>query len=858
MRGLHRPNGSASSLVSRAAGSLGRTPILISAAVGLCAGDVSAGNSTDGLSTSLVVGVAGSGAALLVLWRYAAWRRVAVGLLAFAFGYFAADRVYHPILEPSHVAHITGLRKVHIAGTITEDPEARGTGARIRIRTEQVDGRDGWRAATGDVLMTVRQLTRPWEVGDCIRARLSLRRPRNFGNPGEFDYEGYLARRGIYVTAFAGNDLGFERADHHVSSLVGPLARWRRRVAVLFDHELPRPSADVMKALIVGSMGTLPADLRDAFSRAGVSHVLSISGLHIGLVAAAGYAMFRWLLARSRWVLLVTNVPKIAVGLSIIPVMLYASIAGSNVATVRSVIMVVVFLTAVGVDRQRHLLVSLAVAAIAILVWAPGSGRDISFQLSFAAVLGLMYGTERFQRWWAQWEEDHLLRLRGWRGRVWRSTAVSTAVSVSALAATLPLTALHFNQVSFIALIANAVVVPLLGSIAVALGLLAALFEPLVPVVAQCCALAAYPFVAVGVWSVRVLATVPGAVCRVPTPTVFELALGYAMLLTVVRFAGTARRYALLGLTLVAMADAAWWYAQRYHHSDLRVTFLSVGQGDSAVVELPYGAVMVVDGGGLMSDSFDVGERILAPFLWSRKILHVDYLVISHPDWDHYGGLAFLAAHFGPDEFWTPGTAAPSPRFTHLEQILSQTGVRRVVLHGGTRRQLGPVTATVYSPPMARDGLSLNDQSLVFRLELGSGGVLFSGDIEAVMEHQLASAQGDPLASTVLKVPHHGSRTSSSAAFLAAVSPRIAVASLGFENRFGFPHREVVERYAARATRLARTDRDGAVELRISSDGSIIMQTHRQNSETAAGDPAPHVSEATSALTLTHPRASVE
>jgi len=803
---------------------VGRSPILISIAIGLFVGDVSAGRQVGALSFAGLIVIVTGAAALLVV-PSGLCRRLGLGLLAGAYGHVAATLVYAPVLLSAHIANETTHRKLQIAGVVAAEPEARRPGARLHIAVARLDTGDGWRPAIGSVLVTLRQMSQAWEVGDEVVGRVALRRPRNFGNPGEFDYEGYLARRGVYVTAFAATDAGFARSPRGGPLITGPLARWRRSVADLFDRVLDAQRAAVMKALIVGSVGALPEDLRQAFSRTGVSHVLSISGLHLSLVAAAGYAVCRWLLARSRWLLLVLNVPKVAMTLSLIPVGLYASIAGANVATVRSVIMVLVFLMAVTVDRQRDLLVSLAVAAIMVLGSAPGTGRDISFQLSFAAVLGLLWGMGRFWPWWLQWEDDRLLRLRGWRGRVARPLATYFAVSLIALAATVPLTAYHFNQVSLMALVANAAVVPLLGSVAVSLGLLAALCEPFASWLAEAWTVLAGPFVTMGIVIVRALAAIPGAAVHVPTPTVLELALLYAAMFAGVQLRGRARLQTLALLAVLGTGDAVWWYADRYHSGRLRLTFLSVGQGDSAVVELPDGEVMVVDGGGLQSDSFDVGERVIAPFLWSRRIVRVDYLVLSHPQWDHYGGFSFIASQFRAREFWTARVASASPRFAALEALLAEHQVKRVELGRGARRLLGQVETVVHSPPSSVDGVTVNDRSLVLSLSFGDVRVLFSGDIEAAMERDLVMAQRANLKSAVLKVPHHGSRTSSTAPFLTAVSPRVAVASMGLDNQFGFPHRDVVARYAARAIPLARTDRDGAVEIEVASDGAVGLRT---------------------------------
>lgn len=803
-----------------------RTPLLVAIAAGLLFGDVFAGTGTVPPAWA-VAGLAGAGTLLLFMTEPAI-ARIGVVLLTCTLGYVAAARVYRPSFAVDDVVNVPQRVPLILEATLVADPEPLGDRIRFWLAAERVDDGWGWRRVQGQVLLTVPKVGQTWNPGDRLRAAVSLRRPRNFGNPGEFNLEAYWARRGVYVTAFADDDAAFERIGHVAQGLAEPLARWRRGVGQLFRRTLPEPQAAVLSALIIGTKMAQPHELRAAFSRAGVSHVLSISGLHVGLVAAAGYAVFRWLLARSRWLLLTANVPKLAAGVSVIPVLLYAGIAGTNVATTRSVIMVLVFAGAVLVDRQRHLIASLALAVILILATSPGAALDISFQLSFLAVLGLVLGLDRFWPWWKRWEELHLVRLRGWRARLWRPVMVYFVVSLSAMAATAPLTAFHFNQVSFIAIAANAVVVPLLGSAAVVLGLVAAmgyvLWEPL----AHGCVLLAGPVVQLGVWLVERCAAVPFAAVRVVTPTTLELALMYAALFATVRLSGRARRLSLAAVSFLTICDIGWWYAARYHRRDLQVTFLSVGQGESAVVELPGGEVMMVDAGGAGSAAFDIGERVIAPFLWGRKIAHVDYLVLSHSQWDHYGGMAFLAGNFSPREFWSNGSREPAVSFSRLEQALRDNGVRWVALHRGDRRRLGAVEAVIESPAAPDADLSVNDQSLVVSLGFRGRRALFTGDVESGGEARMVASAGGTLASAVLKVPHHGSDTSSSPRFLDAVAPQVAVISDAFRNPFGFPSAAVLQRYAARHCAIVRTDLDGAVQVRIMEDGRI--ETARRGS----------------------------
>jgi competence protein ComEC len=517
--------------------------------------------------------------------------------------------------------------------------------------------------------------------------------------------------------------------------------------------------------------------------------------------------------------LLATNVPKIAVALSIIPVLVYAQLAGNEVATLRSVVMGMVFFGAVVVDRRRHLLVSLAAAAVILIANTPGTSQEISFQLSFAAVLGLIVVLDRFWPWWLRREEEHLMRLRGWRGRLWRSVALYFAVSIAALAATTPLGAFYFNQVSAIALLANAVVVPLLGSIAVALGLTAALIYWILPPLASLLVWAAGFFIDIGIAAVRIFAAIPLAAFTVVTPTKIELALLYTGMLAGFCLGGRRRAAVLAAVALLSCIDIGWWWRARLHDDELRVTFLSVGQGDSAVVEFPGGAVLVVDGGGLMSPTFDVGERIIAPYLWSRRIATIDYLVVTHPQWDHYGGFGFLSENFAPRQLWSAETSSASESYSRLLERLRRAGTRFQTLGRGDVLRIGGVDVTAVAPAANAAGLSVNDRSLVLSLSYGRRRVLLTGDIEAAAERLLVQESGDELRSVVLKVPHHGSATSSTAEFVAAVRPGVAVVSAGADNRYGFPARRVIGRYAAVSSQVLRTDLDGAVEVRIRASG---------------------------------------
>jgi competence protein ComEC len=279
---------------------------------------------------------------------------------------------------------------------------------------------------------------------------------------------------------------------------------------------------------------------------------------------------------------------------------------------------------------------------------------------------------------------------------------------------------------------------------------------------------------------------------------------------------------------LLLTIDAGYWAAQRFYRRDLRLTFLSVGQGDSTLVEFPGSAVMVVDGGGL-SFTFDVGERIVGPQLWRRKIGRIDHLVLTHPQFDHYGGLTFLAGAFATDELWWNGSLGHGRSFDELWRVLHREGVDIIDARPPFRRVIGGVEVDSLSPDRGDPpGLAgINDQSLTVRLRYGPTTILLPGDLEAMGERRLVARHRAGMRSTILKIPHHGSRTSSTATFLAAVSPQVAVASLGYQNRFGMPHAKVIQAYRRIGSSLWRTDTDGAVVVTISEAGLIEVTAAR-------------------------------
>jgi competence protein ComEC len=312
---------------------------------------------------------------------------------------------------------------------------------------------------------------------------------------------------------------------------------------------------------------------------------------------------------------------------------------------------------------------------------------------------------------------------------------------------------------------------------------------------------------------------------RVAAPSVIELAAWYAGLGALALGGPRARaRAAICGL--VVMGAIALRVAAARASTSLTATFLDVGQGDACVLELPHRGVVVVDGGGSFDPGFDPGAQVIAPFLWRRGISRIDLVVLSHPHPDHANGLPFLVENFEVGEIWTNGQESRLPALVRLE-ALARSGKTRfgpprsLALDGVSLRPLAPLDGKGrVAPDLAA---SENNNSLVVEVDYLGRSLLLAGDLEADGEAELARRGLGAV--DVLKVPHHGSRTSSTAPLVRALRPSVAVISVGERNRWGFPHPAVVRRYLERGTRVARTDRDGAVTVQISGSGRLGIET---------------------------------
>ena len=780
-----------------------------------------------------IAGILGASLAVLIC-LVSGRRKMALALspvIFVLFGLLYIGRILYPFFPPQHLVHFAGERKYHIEGVLYRPPEPMPDKTRLYVRGEKIHLDAGSFPVAGNILLTMKDRGSDLRYGDRVRFISKLYRPRPATNPGAFDYRRFLALQEIWVTSYvneASEVVRITEGEGH--PFFHFVERGREKIRVFLDGSAPPESRGIIKALILGERGDIDRAVNEKFVISGVNHILSISGLHVALVAAFFFGATRLLLKLFPSLLLRLNLNKTSALVAIVPVIFYTFIAGLGVAAVRSTIMTLSFLLALLLDREKDLYDALFVAAFLILVVTPASLFDISFQLSFLSVLAILYFIPRFTEYFGAleiWpEKAPEAQPSKWKKRALTYLGASLLTSAAAILGTGPLVVFYFNRISLVGFLSNLFLVPLMGLANTLLSLLTSLFVFISHPLAQVLMAVNVFLLNISLALVDFFSRFPGASKRVTTPTIPEVILLYGLLLFAVNIKRWRRSlYGLIGLVAVFAAVQLSSYYAQHHAINLTVTLLDVGQGDAAVIRFPGGKVMVIDGGGTPDGSFDPGERIVAPFLWRMKTRSVDYLINSHPHPDHLQGLIFLLENFAVGRVWNNGEEAEDPGLAEKFFALAAGRLQPMGRERGPQEVSG-VRVEVLHPSLFKEKrqiLSSNDASLVLRLTFGEVSFLFPGDVESFGEGEILKT-GMNLRSTVLKVPHHGSKTSSTAEFLNAVHPQFAVFTVRGAARPRLPNPEVLERYEAMGVKVLRSDQHGAITF-VTDGKDLRVQT---------------------------------
>lgn len=740
---------------------------------------------------------------LLSVWlvlRESRWAWLAIVSMIFLLGmlrFAMADT-----LPVSDISHWAG-QDVKVTGTLREEPRISvdSTGqkkVRYTIDAAKVKLSDGEQKVSGGLYVYCRMgeagEVPAVRIGDRLTVAGKVRTPHGYQNPGQLDTAGLLRAQGITASLSAGKrGVKVETQDGFAFArwTAGIRAHYRARMAEV----MPKEDAAAIFAMLFGGYDGIRPELLESFTITGIVHILSVSGSHISLLAAV-----------MAWLAMVLRLPKaVSAGMVLGAILIYSVLAGCVPPVIRSAIMGGLAFLALALERERAAGHILLLTGLVMLLVSPLLLFHISFQLSFLATAGLLYAAPKIRRW---------LKARG----LPEVLSGSFAITIAAQVLTLPILAWYFNQLSLASLLANLLVVPILELMIVA-ALFAGFIALLLPFLGKLVFAADSLLLGLVSEMTHQLANIPASQIWLPSPTIAMGSFYYVVTAFFLlrqeqreklqRIIFRHRNFLAIAGLVIVCAAGGWRYTQL---PEMEVHVIDVGQGDCVLVRTPGGRAFLFDTGGTRDGAFDIGARVDVPYLLHYGVRNVDAVFLTHAHEDHAGGCGSILRKMPVGKVYTAdegiqayaramGLGDNDP-LLHKFEVAEQG--RRLIADGVTIEVLYALPHSAGSSPAG------NEASNVYRISYGQASFLITGDLTKEKEADML-AKGINPASTVLKAGHHGSDTSSSAAFLEAVAPRFAVFCVGADNSFGHPKPSVLKRYEKAGITTWRTDLDGAI-----------------------------------------------
>ena len=720
-------------------------------------------------------------------------------------------------------------QRVTVHGTITGTPQIfAGLPGEWRVRYEvRLDRLIAGAAdklphpVSGGILLNVRQKQPSAEggVGDWITATGSVRGFHPYHNPGQVDWSAALAARGIDARISTTPEaVRIVRRDG-MGSLTERLGRWRSEVRAALAVAMPEQDAALIMGMLFGGYDGIERQTVRDFAATGIVHILSVSGAHIALLAGAIFCLARRLSIPDVW----------SAGIAAAAMVGYGMISGFSAPVVRSVIMGLIAMAAIGLGLLASASRALLLATLGMLIYEPRNLFDISFQLSVGCTAGLLYLQPQLADWLKGVLPD------------WMTSGV--AATLAAQLAVIPFLSWYFSMFPLISLVANLLVVPILEAV-ILWGLFSVLMAGGMTSLAHPLFVGVSLLTGLAVEINRFLAGLPGGSWNLPAMGVGFGCLYYGLLLwgagcgerwgaSPGRIYERIRRHPRVSVTFISVLMGIILVSSLWPGS-MQVHFIDVGQGDATLVITPHGRSILVDAGGSLGvqNTFDIGERVVVPYLRHYGVNTLDWLILTHNHQDHAGGAGAVAEFIGARQVLLHQEGAEkSTAILQLKHAMQGKNLREA--DSVKEIHLDGVTVTLYQAgekqtdenTKSKGGRSSseNGRSTVARIEYGRHSFLLTGDLEGDSETRIG--KNDMRPSTVLKVGHHGSRKSTRSTFLERVGPQYAVISVGADNRFGHPAPETLHRLQEWPVSIYRTDRDGAVVFRSDGDTLTVERT---------------------------------
>ena len=644
-----------------------------------------------------------------------------------------------------------------------------------------------------------------WRGGRRVAFPATLRVATKYLNPGVPDAERHLAWRGVALVGSVKSDRLVEITEPgtKVSELFASTRAVIRRTIAIGVEPWSARSAAVVSAILIGDRAGLDADVERRLQEAGTYHVIAISGGNIAILAGCLIVFLR--LCRAG--------PRLSALLVIVMLSAYALVVEGGASVGRATLMAAIYFVAVFCDHRTLPLNVAALTAATLLCLEPLQVVDAGFALTLGATLGILVGmskcADRFPA--SPWL---------------RAPVALLMASVCAEIVLLPIGAFVFSRVTFAGLIVNFAAIPLMTVVQIA-GMAVVVLASFSSECARATGWVAHLAVEGLIGSAALVDVFPWLSRRLAPPPLWIIAMYYGSLLVLSfdAYVTPTFRSAVVRVATICLIATGFWIVAtptfQTRARPLRVTFLDVGQGDAAIVQFPDGRALSIDAGGLASTMFDVGGRVIAPAFWALGVRRLDYMSVTHGDIDHIGGAASVFRDFKPFEVWEGVPVPPHAATRELRRLANDAGSAWRTLQPADRVSFGDVDLVVHHPPRPeweRQRVR-NDDSEVIEILYGGVSFVFTGDITREVERTIAPFfAGAPI--RILKVPHHGSATSSSQLFLDALRPDIAIISAGRGNPFGHPVAAVLERYKNIGAAIYRTDKDGAIT--VETDGSTV------------------------------------